>query len=143
MYRRQLVGFSFLAWICVWGFWLGLTHRFHPTFSLAVIVTTALVIAYAIAAYANHFTLIPRLWRTGRRLEYAAILIVMMVALTGIALAVIRFAYFEVAGPDPDPKGVYKHFAIDLFGMAVHLGAAVAVVRISRGLRGGEVKRAT
>ena len=31
-------------------------------------------------------------------------------------------------GPDADPNGAYKHFAIDLFGMAVHLGVAALVV---------------
>lgn len=138
MYARQSMGLSLLVWIGVWAFWLGLTHRYHPTLTLAVIVTTALVSAYAIAAYVNHIALIPRLWRTGRKRQYAAVLAVVMVALTGCALAIIRFAYFQLAGPDPDPRGAYKHFAIDLFGMAVHLTAAWVVVRaVSRLLHSG------
>ena len=43
-------------------------------------------------------------------------------------LAVIRVSYTKMWGPDADPNGAYKHFAIDLFGMAVHLGVAALVV---------------
>jgi hypothetical protein len=112
------------------------TRRFHPSLSLAVIVTTALVGAYAAAAYVNHLALIPRLWRPGYRGGYVALLTVVMVALTASALAVIRVAYLRVAGPDPDPHGVYKHFAMDLCGMGLHLVAVAAVVGVIKGADG-------
>ncbi len=53
-----------------------------------------------------------------------------MIVLTAAALGVIRVAYAKLWGPDADPNGVFKHFGIDLFGMAVHLVAAAVVVRI-------------
>ena len=51
-----------------------------------------------------------------------------MLGLIAAALAVIRVSYLKLFGPDADPNGVSKHFAIDLFGMAVHLPAAAVVV---------------
>jgi hypothetical protein len=121
---------SLVAWVGVWAFWLTVTHNFHPTFALAVIVTTSLVVAYAAAAYLNHLVLVPRLWMAGRRWQYAVWLAATMALLTAGALAVIRVSYFELLGPDPDPNGVYKHYAIDLFGMAVHLLAAAGIVAV-------------
>jgi len=122
------IGLSLLAWVGVWIFWLVFTNQFHPSFALAVIVTTSLVVAYATSVYINHQLLIPRCWRAGNRLRYAAFLALTMVALTGMALAVIRVSYFKLSGPDVDPNGVYKHFLIDLFGMAVHLSIAWIIV---------------
>jgi hypothetical protein len=128
MRSRRWVWLSVLAWIGVWLFWLVTTRGFHPTFTLALIVTTSLIGMYAAAAYVNHLVLIPRFWRTGRRGRYIAWLVVMMLLLTAAALAVIRVSYTAMWGLDPDKDGVYKHFAIDLFGMAVHLAAAAGVV---------------
>lgn len=51
-----------------------------------------------------------------------------MIALTAVALLIIRVSYLQLWGPDADPLGAYKHFVIDLFGMAVHVGVAYAVV---------------
>jgi hypothetical protein len=119
---------SVLAWLAVWLFWLITTRGFHPTFTLAVIVTTSLIGVYAVAAYINHLILIPRFWRKGQFGRYAAWLVAMMLLLTAAALAVIRASYTAMWGLDPDKDGVYKHFGIDLFGMAVHLIAAAAVV---------------
>ena len=128
MQERRWIALSLVAWGVVWAFWLVATRRSHPSLTLAVIVTTALVAAYAAAAYVNHLALIPRLWRSGHRGGYMAWLAVVMVTLTASALLVIRVAYLRSLGPDPDPNGVYKHFAIDLCGMAVHLAAAMAIV---------------
>lgn len=118
---------ALMAWVAVWIFWLATTRTFHPTFGLAVIVTTSLVVAYAVAVTLNHRVLLPRERATGHRARYLLELAVTMVALTVLALTVIRVSYARTLGPDPDPNGVYKHFVIDLFGMAVHvLLAAVA-----------------
>ena len=51
---------ALMAWVAVWIFWLTTTRTFHPTFGLAVIVTTSLVVAYALAAALNHRVLLPR-----------------------------------------------------------------------------------
>ncbi|MBK6941550.1 MAG: hypothetical protein IPH13_15330 [Planctomycetes bacterium] len=132
-FRR--IGASLVAWVAVWAFWLIVTRDFHPLFSLAVVVTTSLVVAYAAAAYVNHLVLIPRLNGTGRRWSYAISLAMTMAVLTAAALAVIRVTYAEWWGPDPDPNGVFKHYAIDLFGMAVHVLLAAGVVAVVRRLR--------
>jgi hypothetical protein len=52
--------------------------------------------------------------------------------LTAAALAVIRVSYVKAVGPDPDPLGVYKHYAIDFLGVLVHVAAAVLVVWVVR-----------
>jgi hypothetical protein len=132
--RFWCLGLSLAAWVGVWAFWLAVTHDFHPLFALAVVVTTSLVAAYAAAAYVNHLVLVPRLWAAGRRWSYAAALAATTAGLTAAALAVIRAAYAAWWGPDADPNGAYKHFAIDLFGMAVHLLAAAGVVAVGRRL---------
>ena len=79
-----------LVWVGVWAFWLALTHSFHPTFPLALIVTTALVAAFATATELNHRLLIPRWYRPGEYARYAIALFVVMVLLTAAALAVIH-----------------------------------------------------
>lgn len=60
-----------------------------------------------------------------------------MTTLTAIALAVIRISYFELHGPDADPYGMYKHYAIDLFGMAVHVIVVAVVVKVYQRFRSG------
>jgi hypothetical protein len=126
--RLLTIALSLLTWVGVWAFWLVATRGYHPTRFLAVVVTTSLVVAYATAAYINHLALVPRFWRSGHRVRYACWLAAVMVVLTAAALVVIRASYAASWGPDPDPNGAYKHFAIDLFGMAVHLTAAAAAV---------------
>jgi hypothetical protein len=111
-------------------------RRSQPSLRLAVIVTTVLVAAYAAAAYVNHLALIPRLWRPGYQGGYVAWLTVVMLALTAAALTVIRIAYLRLAGPDPDPHGIYKHFVIDLCGMGLHLVAVALVVGVIKGADG-------
>ena len=128
MSRKALV-FTLLAWSGVWAFWLFATRDSHPSFTLSLIVTTSLMVAYALAAHLNHLWLIPRYWVTGRRGMYSCCLSGSMLLLNGAALTVIRVSYFQLWGPDADPNGTSKHFAIDLFGMVVHLLLAVLVVR--------------
>jgi hypothetical protein len=126
--RARGIGWSLVAWLAVGIFWLALTHSFHPTWALAVITTSALVVAYATAFYINHLLLIPKYWRSGHYGIYLAALVVTMAALTAAALAVIRTCYITALGPDPDPNGLYVHYAIDFVGMVVHLLFAVGIV---------------
>ena len=56
-----------------------------------------------------------------------------MAMLTGAALLVIRVSYFTLWGPDADPYGAYKHFAIDFAGMGAHVLGAWVVARVVRG----------
>jgi hypothetical protein len=126
--RARGIAWSLVGWLAVWAFWLVVTAGFHPTRGLAVVTTTALVSAYAAAAYVNHLALVPRYWRARRYGRYAAALIIMMAVLTAAALAVIRTCYFVALGPDPDPNGVYVHYGIDFIGMAAHLLVAAGIV---------------
>jgi hypothetical protein len=138
---KRRLALSLVAWVGVWSFWLLTTRKFHPTAALAIIVTTALVAAYATAAYLNHLVLLPRLWEVGRRWRYLAVLVAVIVMLTAAALTVIRLCYLELWGPDPDPNGAYKHFVIDLVGMVVHLLAAAGVVAVANKVSGKNVER--
>ena len=109
-------------------FWFFATRGFHPTRALAVVVTVSLVTAYAVASYVNHLVLIPTYWRTGRYARYVTWLAIMMALLTAAGFAVLRTSYIVAMGPDRDPYGLYKNYAIDLFGMAVHLLIAAGIV---------------
>lgn len=57
-----------------------------------------------------------------------------MAMFTAIVLAIIRISYFKLFGPDVDPYGAYRHFAIDFFGMMVHVAAAALLVWSKRAL---------
>ncbi|CAN5130183.1 hypothetical protein BH10PLA2_BH10PLA2_24760 [soil metagenome] len=135
MIRKRDIILSVLAWMGIGVFWLVATRTAHPTFELDMIVTGSLITAYAAAAYTNHLILIPRFWQTGRIGIYLIVLLASMSVLTGMALAVIRVSYERTVGPDPDPNGVYIHFAIDFFGMVVHLVGAAGVVWMWRRIR--------
>lgn len=45
---------SLVAWFGVWALSLSLTWKFHPTFGLAIIVTTSLIAAYANIVSLDH-----------------------------------------------------------------------------------------
>lgn len=127
--RMRDIVWSAVAWVAVGLFWLVVTRSFHPNFALDVVVTVALISAYAAATYINHLVLIPLLQRTREQRTYLLSLLGTMIVLTAIALTIIRMAYYAELGPDPDPLlSIAKHFAIDLFGMAVHVGAAAIIV---------------
>src|SRR5262245_19053350 len=134
MTRTQLA-LSVIAWLLAWAFWLAVTHAYHPTFALALIVTTSLIVVYAAAAYANHLVLIPKFWRAQRRVAYVAALLATMALLNAAALTIIRISYYNAVGPDADPNGTYIHYGIDFFGMSVHLAAAAIVVALWRKFR--------
>ena len=110
-----------LCWAALWVFWFFVTRGFHPNVFLAVLVTTTLLCAYAAAIYANQLVLVPRYSRTRRYGAYWADLLATMAVLTAVALAIIRTTYLRALGPDPDPNGLYHHYAIDFCGMGVHV----------------------
>lgn len=120
---------SVLAWVVVWTFWLFTTRSHHPSWPLAFIVTTSLVLAFAAATYIHHGYLLPKLARDKSYVAYGISLLAVMMTLTAVALTIIRISYLRLHGPDADPYGAYKHFAIDLFGMVVHVAVAYVVVR--------------
>ena len=133
MSRVQAVTLSTPVWVLVWTLWLITTRHRHPTFDLALVTTTALVVAYAVAVYLNHLLLIPKYLRQHRLGQYIIALATVMGILTAFALAVIRIAYQMVVGPEPDLlKTLAIHFGIDLLGMAVHLIAAALLAAVAQ-----------
>ena len=128
MRPSKAIGGSLVAWWAAAIFWWITTRNYHPTWALAVIVTASLMVAYAGAAYVNHLVLVPHFWRARRYGRYAIWLFGTMAVFTGLALAIIRVSYATLRGPDRDPNGVYIHYAIDFFGMVVHVGCAAIVV---------------
>jgi hypothetical protein len=124
---RTILG-TLIVWLVVGVFWYLATRSFHSSQRLALTVTASLVAAYAAAVYINHLVLIPRFWRHRRWPAYWGTLLSVMIVLTSVALTVIRVSYIRALGPDPNPNGLYNHFAIDFIGMAVHVFVAAIVV---------------
>jgi hypothetical protein len=120
---------SVVGWLIGGFFWLGVTRNFHPTWTLAIVVTTTLIVAYATAAHVHHHHLIPTYWQAGRLKMHLICLTCTMVALTGIALAIIKVSYLYLFGPYP-VNNWFIDFALDFFGMAVHLVLAMAAVAL-------------
>lgn len=118
-----------LLWLLLLAFWIVFSIDYHPTLLIDVIVTSLLLVAYASAIYLNHLVLIPRFFRSHRYLQYSLGLFVYMAALTFLALFAIRATYFSLC--DPNQIGDYwQHYAIDLFGMMVHVAAAAFLLWI-------------
>jgi hypothetical protein len=131
----RLVLLSLLMWAALWAFWFTITRNYHPTTPLAIIVTTSLMAACAISIYVDHLVLIPRLWRHQRFAAYFGSLLAAVAVSTAILLAVIRTAYYRTLGPDPDPYGACRHFAIDFSGVLAHVAAAAAIVWLWKRMR--------
>mgnify|MGYP001799515272 FL=1 len=118
---------TILVWVAVAAGWFAITASQHPTLPLALGVTITLVLAFAIAAHLN-LALRTRRRRLGTsRKAPWLVLIPAMLVLTGLALAIIRTLYTR-AGYTPGP--IAQHFAIDLFGMAVHVAAVAGIARL-------------
>jgi len=132
---------SLLAWPALWTFWFITTRVYHPTTVLAIVVTTSLVGACIVSVYTNHLCLIPRLWERKSYLRYWACLIGTIAGSAAVSLVVIRISYFRIMGPDPDPYGALRHFAIDFAGIAVHVAAVALFVCLWKRLVGFEVQR--
>lgn len=139
MTRPQAIGWSVIAWAAVWAFWLATTRAFHANWPLAIIATTALIGAYAAAAYVNQLVLVPRFLRRGRLIEYTGWLMFIMLLLSALALGVIRMFYVQILGPFP-VKPWYIDYGLDFTGMIVHVSSAALVVwfvrrKTQRGMR--------
>lgn len=121
------------AWVAVGVFWWAATKSQHPTPHLAIVTTTALLVAYAAVFFLNHGVLVPRLHQPGRVVAYWCALLFMMLAGTALALAVIRLSYTRVVGPEPDLAATIRlHFLIDFIGMVVHQAGASALLVAAR-----------
>ena len=121
---------SLLAWIAVGLFWLVTTRDFHPTWPLAIVATGSLLTCYAAASYVNLLILVPRYLRGGRAGIYAAALAGVMVVFTAMAIVVLRTYYIHVIGAG-SVHSLELDFALDFFGMVVHVTGAAGVVWIA------------
>ena len=119
------------VWLCVFALWLLPTRRFHPTWTIAVLATAVLVSASALAVYLNALVLRPRFAHNWPR--YAASLFVTVAALDVAAVLSIGAVYDWLWRPDPLRFGFWFNVASDGFIIALHLLAAAAVARLSRG----------
>ncbi|HEX4413979.1 MAG TPA: hypothetical protein VH107_10160 [Lacipirellulaceae bacterium] len=119
---------TLVVWVLVGILWYFATLHFHPTARLARTVAISLVVAYASTVYLNHLVFIPRFWRAKRWPAYWGSLLTTMVALTTFAVTTIRVSYIRTLGPDPNPNGLYVHFAIDFTGMIAHVLVAACIV---------------
>ncbi len=116
-----------LIWIALYALWLWVSASVHPTLVLNIVVTAVLLLFYITAVYLNTLVLVPKLFRRGKRAMYFVSLAAAMIALNFIALMLVRIAYGISEGFDT--LGDYwHHYAIDLFGMAVHVAGAAVVV---------------
>lgn len=121
------------VWCVVGVFWWAVTKSQHPTPHLAIVTTSALIGAYAGVFFLNHGLLVPRLHQRGRVAVYWCALFLAMLAGTALALAVIRFSYTRVVGPEPDLWAtIRRHYLIDFVGMLVHQIGGFALLAAAR-----------
>ena len=133
---RPAVLWQIVGWFGLWLFWFVVSRHNHPTLVLDAIATAVLVSAVALAVYANHFWLRPRLWRAKRFTEYA---LAMLVALGVLALGcvlLIQQVYDLLWGPDPRRFGFWANLGLDFSGLAIHVLAITACTWIFRRVTG-------
>lgn len=123
------------VWSGVFAFWLIVTRRHHPTLTLAASSTAVLVSSFALAVYANHLFLLPAFARRRLWLRYAVSLLATVLVLDLIAVLLVQFIYDQFRGADPLRYGFWFNMASDGFGIAVHLAAAMVVVRVAGFIR--------
>lgn len=124
------IGLAILLWTCIAAAWTAATRHFHPTLAVASCVTASLIASYAAAAWINESRLLPQARQTKHARRYWLQLIAAMFILTALALTAIHIIY-HVLGPFPTGP-IPQHFALDFFGMAVHIAGARAAVAVSR-----------
>lgn len=129
MISARRLTLSLLAWLAVGAFWLLATRGFHPSWDLAIVATGSLVVAYAGASYANHLILIPKYLRRGFVVKYCGALAALAMGFTALALAILRTYYIRAIGAG-SVHSLELDYALDLFGMIVHLAGAAGVVRL-------------
>lgn len=123
------------VWSGVFVFWLVVTRQHHPTLTIAASATAVLVSSFALAVYVNSLFLLPRFARQRLWLRYFVSLLATVAVLDVVAVLLIQFIYDRLWGADPLRYGFWFNMASDGFGIAVHLAAAMVVMRVIRFLR--------
>lgn len=122
-------------WSGVFIFWLVTTRNHHPTLTIAMLATAVLVIAFALAVYANHLLLLPKFARRGLWLQYTVALVLTIAVLDLAAVFLIQFIYDRLWGPDPLRYGFWFNVASEGALIIFHLGAALGLMWLARSLR--------
>jgi hypothetical protein len=124
-----------VLWLGLWISWLLATRHYHPTLLIAVLATTILVSASALAVYINRNVLQTLFARHRSLLKYAVLLIALLVALDLTAVLSIQRIYDLLWGPDPNRFGFWFNFGSDGFIIVLHLIGAVSVEWMMKQLR--------
>ena len=124
------------VWSGVFLFWLVVTRQHHPTLTIAVSATAVLVSSFALAVYTHSLFLVPRFAQRRLWLRYVSSLLATVAVLDLGAVLLVQFIYDRLWGADPLRYGFWFNMASDGFGIAVHLVAAMVVMRVARFLRG-------
>lgn len=124
-----------VIWSGVFLFWLLTTRNHHSTLTIAMLATAVLVIAFALAVYANHLYLLPRFARRKLWLQYAVTLFVTVAVLDLAAVFLIQFIYDRLWGPDPLRYGFWFNVASEGVLIIIHLAAAMGLMWLARYLR--------
>lgn len=122
-------------WSGVFTFWLFATRNHHPTLTIAILATAVLVIAFALAVYANHLFLLPGFARRRLWLQYVVSLLVTIAVLDLAAVLLIQFIYDYLWGPDPLRYGFWFNVASEGALIIIHLATAMGIVWLARYLR--------
>jgi hypothetical protein len=124
-----------LIWLALLLFWSWFSLDYHPTLIVDIAVTFVLLSAYASAVYFNYLILLPHFLHTRGYLQYVIALLLSMCVLTFLAFNILRliytcFGYGAVLGD------YWYHYSLDLFGMVVHVSAAMLFIWIVSLIKG-------
>lgn len=128
---RWRISSHFALWSAVFLFWLLVTRQHHPSLTIAVSATAILVSTFALAVYANSFFLLPRFAQQRLWLRYGISVLATIAVLDLVAVLLIQFFYDRLWGADPLRYGFWFNMATDGFGIAVHLIAAMLLMRVA------------
>jgi len=118
-----------VIWLALLVFWTLFSIAYHPSILTDIAVTIVLLSSYAVMVYFNYLILIPHFLHTRGYLQYVIALLISMCGLMFVAFNIIRliYTYFGYSALIGD---YWYNYAIDLFGMIVHVSAAMLLVWI-------------
>jgi hypothetical protein len=120
-----------IIWSGVLIFLVFFTRSHHPTLIAAAAATTVLVSACALAVYVNALWLVPGFAKRRSWLAYAVWLIAVVAVLDFTAVISIQLVYDWLGVPREGRYGFWFNMAADGFGIAIHVLAAMFVMRIA------------
>jgi hypothetical protein len=131
MFFRRII-LHVAVWLGVFTFWLLATRRYHPTLTIAISATAALVSISALAVYINSLFLLPTFARRKRWGQYTVLLVATVIVLDLIAVQTIQAIYDWLWRPDPMRFGFWFNVMSDGFIIAAHLVMATGIMRVAK-----------